>query len=91
MVGKVHASNHPSTSCKKTLLSPVRMKTDAQGDIQWQNLYSGTEPTGFNSIALNDIIQTTDGGYAAAGSSCVGSLTYGTAMRSLGFFYSLPI
>ena len=53
------------------------LKTDTLGDIQWQNLYSGTEATGFNSIALNDVIQTSDGTYAAAGSSYVGSLTYG--------------
>ena len=53
------------------------VKTDAQGEIEWQNLYSGTEPTGSNSIALNDVIQTQDGTYAAAGSSYVGSLTYG--------------
>jgi hypothetical protein len=53
------------------------VKTDADGNIEWQNLYSGTEPTGFNSVVLNDIIQTSDGGYAEAGSSYVGSLTYG--------------
>lgn len=53
------------------------VKTDAQGNIQWQNLYSGTEPTGFNSIVLNDIIQAAGGAYAAAGSSYVGSLSYG--------------
>lgn len=53
------------------------VKTDAQGDIQWQNLYSGTEPTESNSVALNDVIQTSDGAYAAAGSSYVGSLSYG--------------
>jgi hypothetical protein len=53
------------------------VKTDAVGNIQWQNLYSGTEPTGSNSVVLNDVIQTSDGGYAAAGSSYEGSLTYG--------------
>lgn len=53
------------------------VKTDAQGNIQWQNLYSGTESSGFNSVELNDVIHTIDGGYAAAGSSYVGSLTYG--------------
>ena len=53
------------------------VKTDAQGNIQWQNLYPGTEPTGFNAVVLNDVLQTTDGGYAAAGSSYVGSLSYG--------------
>jgi hypothetical protein len=53
------------------------VKTDAQGNIEWQNVYSGTEQTGFNSVVLNDIIQTTDGGYSAAGSSYVGSLSYG--------------
>jgi hypothetical protein len=53
------------------------VKTDAQGNIGWQNLYSGTEQTGFNSVVLNDVIQTTDGSYAAAGSSYVGSLSYG--------------
>jgi hypothetical protein len=42
-----------------------------------QNLYPGTEPTGFNAVVLNDVLQTTDGGYAAAGSSYVGSLSYG--------------
>jgi len=53
------------------------VKTDAQGNIEWQNLYSGTEQTGFNSVVLNDVIQTTDGNYAVAGSSYVGSLSYG--------------
>ena len=53
------------------------VKTDAQGNIQWQNLYSGPEPTGSNAVVLDDVIQTTDGGYAAAGSSYVGSLSYG--------------
>ena len=53
------------------------VKTDAQGNIQWQNLYSGTEPAGSNSVVLNDVIQTKDGGYAAAGSSYAGSLSYG--------------
>lgn len=53
------------------------VKTDAQGNIGWQNLYSGTEQTGFNSVVLNDVMQTADGGYAAAGSSYVGSLSYG--------------
>lgn len=53
------------------------VKTDSQGNIQWQNSYSGTEPAGSNSVRFNDIIQTTDGGYAAAGSSYVGSLSNG--------------
>jgi hypothetical protein len=53
------------------------VKTDAQGNIEWQNLYSGTEQAGFNSVALNDVIQTTDGNYAVAGSSYLGSLSYG--------------
>lgn len=53
------------------------VKTDSQGNIQWQNSYSGTEPTGSNDVRFNEIIQTADGNYAAAGSSYVGSLTYG--------------
>ena len=53
------------------------VKTDTFGNIQWQNLYSGTEPTGFNAVILNDVIQTADGGYAAAGASYVGSLSFG--------------
>ena len=53
------------------------VKTDDQGNIQWQNPYFGTEPIGSNEVILNDIIQTADGGYAAAGVSYVGSLSYG--------------
>ena len=32
------------------------VKTDDQGNIQWQNLYFGTEPIGSNEVILNDII-----------------------------------
>jgi hypothetical protein len=53
------------------------LKTDAQGNIQWQKLYSGTEPSGSNTVVLNDVIETADGAYAVAGSSYVGSLSYG--------------
>jgi hypothetical protein len=53
------------------------VKTDAQGNIQWQRLYTGTEQTGFNDVELWDIIQTADGGYAAAGRSYAGSLSFG--------------
>ena len=53
------------------------VKTDADGNIQWQNLYPGTEPTGSNDVEFRDVIQTADGDYAAAGVSYVGSLSYG--------------
>jgi len=53
------------------------VKTDADGNIQWQRLYTGTEPMGSNAVTLRDVIETRDGGYAAAGPSYVGSLSYG--------------
>lgn len=50
------------------------LKTDGSGNVQWQNAYTGTTPYGQQ---FNDVIQTSDGGYAAAGSSYVGSPTNG--------------
>ena len=51
--------------------------TDSQGNIVRQNYYSGTEPSGQNAVQLTDVIQTSDGGYAFAGSAYVGNLSFG--------------
>jgi hypothetical protein len=51
------------------------VKTDASGNILWQKAYTGLTSGGGNVI--NDIIQTSDGGYAAAGDSWTASPTYG--------------
>jgi hypothetical protein len=51
--------------------------TDNQGTIVRQNYYSGTEPSGQNAVQLTDVIQTSDGGYAFAGSAYVGSPSFG--------------
>jgi hypothetical protein len=51
------------------------VKTDASGNILWQKTYTGLTSGAGNVI--NDIIQTSDGGYAAAGDSWTANLTYG--------------
>jgi hypothetical protein len=51
------------------------VKTDASGNILWQKTYTGLTSGGGNVI--NDIIQTSDGGYAAAGDSWTANPTYG--------------
>jgi len=51
------------------------VKTDASGNILWQKTYTGLTSGGGNVI--NGIIQTSDGGYAAAGDSWTASPTYG--------------
>ena len=51
------------------------MKTDASGNILWQKVYTGL--TSQDGNQFNDIIQTTDGGYAATGQSWTANLTYG--------------
>lgn len=51
------------------------VKTDASGNILWQKTYTGLTSDAGNVI--NDIIQTSDGGYAAAGDSWTANLTYG--------------
>jgi hypothetical protein len=51
------------------------VKTDASGNILWQKTYTGLTPGGGNVI--NDIIQTSDGGYTAAGDSWTANPTYG--------------
>jgi hypothetical protein len=51
------------------------VKTDASGNILWQKTYTGLTSDGGN--VLNDIIQTGDGGYAAAGDSWTANPTYG--------------
>lgn len=53
------------------------IKTDANGNITWQNRYSAGEPAGSNSDTIKDIIQTRDGDFAVAGYAYTGSLTYG--------------
>lgn len=54
------------------------IKTDVNGNIIWQNRYAaGDEPAGQNSDVIEDIIQTSDGGYAAAGYAYTGSAAYG--------------
>jgi hypothetical protein len=54
----------------------ILVKTDSQGNIQWQRFYSATEPSGSNVVQIQDVIQT-PGGYAAAGYSYAGSASYG--------------
>jgi hypothetical protein len=51
------------------------VKTDASGNILWQKTYTGLTSGGGNVI--NAIIQTSDGGYAAAGDSWTANPTYG--------------
>ncbi len=51
------------------------VKIDASGNILWQKTYTGLTSGGGNVI--NDIIQTSDGGYAAAGDSWTANPTYG--------------
>ena len=51
------------------------VKTDAGGDVIWQKTYTGLTSSGGNRF--NGIIQTADGGYAAAGDSWTASPTYG--------------
>jgi hypothetical protein len=51
------------------------VKTDASGNIRWQKTYTGLTTGGGN--VLNAIIQTSDGGYAAAGDSWTANPTYG--------------
>jgi len=51
------------------------VKTDAGGNVLWQKTYTGLTATGGN--VFNDIIQTNDGGYAAAGASWTANQTYG--------------
>jgi hypothetical protein len=55
------------------------IKTDANGNITWQNRYSAGEPagSGLNSDVIKDIIQTREGGFAAAGYAYTGSASYG--------------
>jgi len=57
-----------------TVYTGWMLKTDGAGNIQWQNAYTGTTSGGQQ---FNDVIQTADGGYAAAGYSYVGSGSYG--------------
>jgi hypothetical protein len=51
------------------------VKTDGSGTILWQKTYTGLTATAGN--VLSDVIQTSDGGYAAAGKSWTANLTYG--------------
>lgn len=51
------------------------VNTDASGNVLWQKTYTGLTSTGGNFF--NDVIQTTDGGYAAAGDSWTANQTYG--------------
>jgi hypothetical protein len=51
------------------------VKTDAVGNVLWQKTYTGLTATGGN--VFNDVIQTRDGGYAAAGASWTANPTYG--------------
>jgi hypothetical protein len=51
------------------------VKTDASGNILWQKVYTGL--TSQDGNKFNDIIQTTDGGYAATGESWTANPTYG--------------
>jgi hypothetical protein len=51
------------------------VKTDASGNIRWQKTYTGL--TSQDGNKFNDIIQTTDGGYAATGESWTANQTYG--------------
>jgi hypothetical protein len=51
------------------------VKTDASGNILLQKTYTGLTSGGGNVI--NGIIQTSDGGYAAAGDSWTANQTYG--------------
>jgi len=47
------------------------VKTDDTGDIQWQNCYGGTKDE-----FAEDILQTSDGGYAVVGSTNDGGWLY---------------
>jgi hypothetical protein len=51
------------------------LKVDASGNIVWQKTYTGL--TSFAGNRFNDVIQTSDGGFAAAGDSWTANLTYG--------------
>ncbi len=51
------------------------LKTDASGNILWQKLYTGLTSQGGNEF--DDLIQTSDGGYAATGKSWTPDPTYG--------------
>jgi len=52
------------------------IKTDSQGNIQWQNLYIGADP-GLNSVTFENVQQAADGGYVVAGYSYFGSGSQG--------------
>ncbi|MBO0822849.1 MAG: hypothetical protein J2P27_03195 [Actinobacteria bacterium] len=51
------------------------VKTDGSGNILWQKSYTGLTSTGGNTF--NDVIQTSDGGFAATGGSWTPDPTYG--------------
>lgn len=51
------------------------LKTDGSGNILWQKSYTGLTANDGNVFA--QVIQTSDGGYAVAGSSWTADLTYG--------------
>jgi hypothetical protein len=51
------------------------LKTDASGNILWQKTYTGL--TANDGNVFEQVIQTSDGGYAVTGSSWTSDLTYG--------------
>ncbi len=51
------------------------LKTDTSGNIVWQKMYTGLTSTAGNRF--NQVIGTSDGGYAVAGDSWTADLTYG--------------
>ena len=51
------------------------LKTDGSGNILWQKTYTGLTTNDGN--VFEQVIQTSDGGYAVTGSSWTSDLTYG--------------
>ena len=51
------------------------LKTDGSGNILWQKTYTGLT-THYGSV-FQQVIQTSDGGYAVIGSSWTADVTYG--------------